>query len=406
MSRRSGRATSRRTAPTSSESASAVDLARALVAVPSVNPELEAGGDGEDHISTLVAGWLEDWGFRVRRTEVAPGRFNVVARVGGGGPTLVLNGHLDTVGVEGMTLDPFDPHVTEDGLLQGRGSADMKGGLAALLVAARARARQLAAAPASSPPGTLIVLLTADEEHASVGLEAEIAGGFEAPEPALAVVCEPTSLAVATANKGFVWTTLRVHGRAAHGSRPEEGRDAVVHAGRILAALDRWPELEGSPPPHPLLGRGTIHAGPIRGGTSPSVIPAHCQVVLEARTLPGETPESVRDRIQSLADSVARDGLRVELEPGMERPPAELSPDHAGVTALAAAMEAEGASFQLRGMTAWVEASWLLEAGIPALCFGPGSIGRAHTADEACPVEEIETAARVLTRLATDPLPL
>lgn len=385
------------------------------MAVPSVNPELEAGGDGEDHISTLVAGWLGDWGFRVRRTEVAPGRFNVVARIGEGAPTLVLNGHLDTVGVEGMAFDPFDPELGPDPApdstdprphLRGRGSADMKGGVAALLVAARARGALHGPGSDTPPDGSLVVLLTADEEHASVGLEAELAGGFEvAPGPSLAICCEPTSLALATANKGFVWTRLVVHGRAAHGSRPHEGRDAVVQMGRILATLDDWSTLEDTPPPHPLLGHGSIHAGPIRGGSSPSVIPARCEVVLEARTLPGESPDSVRDRIRTLVDRVHREGFEVELEPGMSRPPAELSPDHPGVEALSRAVRADDRTPRVEGITAWVEASWLLEAGIPALCFGPGSIGRAHAADEACPVEEIEAASRILTHLATRPFP-
>lgn len=379
--------------------------------MPSVNPELEADGAGEGPLSSLVAEWLEGWGFHVRRTEVAPGRFNVVAELGHGSPRLLLSGHLDTVGVDGMTLDPFDarllPHPdtgAPDALLPGRGSADMKGGIAALLVAARTFSEE------PRPPGSLVVLLTADEEHASLGLEAELAA--ESPEHPLltstdlAIVCEPTELAIAPANKGFVWTRIVVHGRAAHGSRPEQGRDAIRHVGRILAALDGWAELEGTPAPHPLLGTSTIHAGVVRGGTSPSVYPARCELVLEARTLPGESAESVHARVQALVDRAAADlpdherPLGVEVEPGMERPPAQVSADSPGVDALARAIRHEGGIPRVEGMTAWVEGAWLIEAGIPALSYGPGSFGAAHTADETCPTGQIETAARVLSHLA------
>jgi acetylornithine deacetylase/succinyl-diaminopimelate desuccinylase-like protein len=183
----------------------AVALARALVAIPSENPVLASGGAGEEAIAAQCAAWLTGWGLDVRVEEVAPGRPNVVATLAGSGPTLLLNGHLDTVGVAGMSIPPFSGSV-EGGRLWGRGSSDMKAGLAAILAATARMA-------ASGPRPNLVVALTADEEHASLGMEALVCSGVRAD---LAVVCEPTGLAVMPAHKGFVWVAATFRGVAAH----------------------------------------------------------------------------------------------------------------------------------------------------------------------------------------------
>ncbi|MEE8147331.1 MAG: ArgE/DapE family deacylase [Longimicrobiales bacterium] len=367
----------------------AIALARILVATPSVNPVLEAGGAGEGAIARLAEGWLRDWGFQVERHEVAPGRFNVVGSIGGvtDGPTLILNGHLDTVGVAGMSVPPFGAEI-RDGRLWGRGACDMKGGVASLLSAAAALAGGQVA-------GRLVVALTCDEEHASLGMAAFVEAGIEADA---AVVCEPTGLAIMPAHKGFIWVEADFKGTAAHGSRPDKGVDAIEHAARYMIELDRLRQDLSSRDAHPLLGHGSFHAGTIEGGSAPSVYPDRCTLVLERRTLPGESEAAaVEDFRSALADLSGRDaGVSAEIRQGLARPGTEVPVESTLVQGLLAACESVGQEPRVEGMTAWVDAAFLNEAGIPAVCFGPGSIGKAHSADEWIDVGDIEVAARVL----------
>ncbi|MEE8147819.1 MAG: ArgE/DapE family deacylase [Longimicrobiales bacterium] len=371
----------------------ALALARALVATPSVNPVLEAGGHGEDSIARLTEAWLRSWGFEVERTEVGPGRFNVIGSIGAGGDgrTLIFNGHLDTVGVEGMTVPPFDAEV-RDGRLWGRGSCDMKGGVASLLSASAALAR-------GGIAGRLTVALTCDEEHASLGMAALVDSGIRADA---AVVCEPTSMTVMPAHKGFLWIEADFQGRAAHGSRPDEGVDAIEHAARYLVALDGLRETISSREPHPLLGHGSFHAGTIEGGSAPSVYPDRCKLVIERRTLPGESAEDVVAEFQAVLTDLPGSGGEAELTPGLTRSGTEVDIESELVRGLLGAKEALGQTPMVEGMTAWVDAAFLNEAGIPAVCFGPGSIAKAHSADEWADIAEIETAARVLEAFARE----
>lgn len=373
--------------------ADAVGLARALVAVPSVNPSLEEGGAGEAEVAELCAAWLEAWSFDVEIHAPVAGRPSVVARHGSGGPTLLLNGHLDTVGVAGMTVPPFEGAL-QDGRILGRGACDMKGGVASLLAAARGLAR-------AGHGGTLVVALTADEEHASLGMSHLVGRGLRADA---AVVCEPTGLAVMPAHKGFVWVDVVFRGRAAHGSRPEVGVDAIRHAGRFLAELDVLEADIGTRPPHPLLGRGSIHAGTVAGGAAPSVYPERCTLSLERRTLPGETAKRVREELERVAERVrAREPrLSIDLEVTLDRPGTEVAPDHPVVAGLRQAARSVGAEGGVEPMTAWVDAAWLNEVGVPAVCFGPGSIEQAHSADEWCDADEVARCALALERFARD----
>jgi len=381
--------------PRSSFPDDAVEMTRTLVSIPSVNPELSADGAGEGDVARRCRSWLEGWGFRVEWIEPELGRPSLVARLGEGRPRTILNGHLDTVGVEGMSHDPFDPRI-EDGLLFGRGSCDMKSGVAAILSVARSVARRRARDP-ESLPGELLVVLTADEEQASLGLRALLDRGLEADR---AVVTEPTSLAICPANRGFVWVHVEVEGVAAHGSRPEVGRDAIRGAGRILAELDGVEAALAPAHSHPLLTSPSVHAGTIRGGTSPSVYPHRCSLVLEARTLPGMEPAAVMAAVEAAVARVREKepDLTVRLREGLSRPPCELPGDHSVVADLSRAMEAVGVEPRLDGMSAWVESAWFTAAGIPAVCFGPGSIEHAHSAREFVPVDEILQCARVLER--------
>lgn len=366
-------------------------LTAALVRTPSVNPSMEEGGAGEGAAAELTAGWLREWGYQVELVEAAPGRPNVLARLErGSGRSLILNGHLDTVGVEDMTVDPFGAEV-RDQRLWGRGSADMKGGVAAALAAARDAA-------ASDFRGTLIVALTADEEEAGVGCRKLVEGGLRADA---AVVCEPTGLALMPAHKGFAWIQVDFGGQAAHGSRPDRGVDAIRHAGRFLARLEELEAQLTRREPHPLLGYGSIHAGTISGGTAPSVYPSSCRLVLERRTLPGENLGTAQSEVEYLLAQLRSDipSLDASLDVVLWRDGSEIAGDHELVGVLSKAAEEAGVQPRLEGMTAWVEAVVFNQSGTPALCFGPGSIEQAHSADESVPVEDLQRAHRALSAL-------
>jgi acetylornithine deacetylase len=368
-----------------------VALTRLLVSVPSVNPTLAPGGAGEAEMAVLCASLLEEWGLETSVHEVAPGRSNVVARLQGDGPTLLLNGHLDTVGVESMTVPPFDAVLEGDRIL-GRGSCDMKGGVAALMTVAHRLAQR------ESRPD-LVIALTADEEHASVGMDAFVRSGVQAD---LAVVCEPTSLKVMPAHKGFVWLKATFLGRAAHGSRPDQGVDAIRHAALYMASLDGYGRELRSRPPHPLLEYGSYHAGTISGGTAESVYPDCCELLLERRTMPGEQTADVVSEFQSVLDSLAEQerDLNVRLEMTLDRPGTEVPEQTVLVQGLLRASETFGVEPTVEGMTAWVDAAFLNEAGIPAVCFGPGSISQAHSADEWIEADEIRVCTDILERFA------
>lgn len=364
-------------------------LTRALVSTPSVNPGLEEGGDGEGAIAALVAGWLETWGYAVDLVETAPGRPSVVARLERGpGRSLILSGHLDTVGVADMRIPPYEARI-EDGRIWGRGAADMKGGVAAALAVARdAAARPLA--------GTLLVVLTADEEQAAAGCRRLVEDGLRADA---AIVCEPTGLMLMPAHKGFVWTRVDFRGQAAHGSKPERGVDAIRHAGLFLARLDEIEAALGRRKAHPLLGVGSIHAGTIQGGTAPSVYPSSCRLVLERRTLPGEKVSAVRSEIEYLLAQLRSDvpSLNADLEVLLSMEGSEVALDHELTTAMQHAMEAAGAEPRVGGMTAWIEAMFFNQTGTPAVCFGPGRMEDAHSSDESVSIADLETAQRVLS---------
>lgn len=364
-----------------------VTLTRRLVRTPSVNPVLEEGGAGERQVADLATEWLHGWGYRPVVSEVAPGRFNVVARRGAGrGPSLLLNGHLDTVGVAGMA-HPFSGAV-RGGRLFGRGAADMKSGVACILAVAAELAHE-------EIEGELIVALTADEEHASLGMEALVASGLRADA---AVVCEPTGLAVMPAHKGFLWMDVRATGRAAHGSRPGAGVDAITHMGHVLVAFEEESRRLAQQTGHPLLGPASLHAGTIKGGSAPSVYPDGCHLVVERRTLPGETVSGVMAEAEGVL-ARARErcpGLRATVEAGLYRAATEVPAGSALVEGLRRACRRTGLPGAVGGMTAWVDACFLNEHGTAAVCFGPGSIAQAHSAEEWVSVEEIEVCARVL----------
>ena len=269
------------------------DLLAGLVAVDSTNPDLVPGGAGEADIAAFAAAWLERAGLEVSLEEAAPGRPNVIARaVGSGrgreGRSLLLNAHMDVVGVEGMT-DPFTPRI-EAGRLYGRGAFDMKGGLAAIMLAA-------ARVAGAGLRGDVIVTAVCDEEYASLGSEA-IAARVWADA---AIVTEPTGLDVCVAHKGFLWLEIETEGVAAHGSRPDLGVDAIAAMGNILTGLEQLARTLSAGRSHPLLGPGSIHASLIEGGRELSSYPDRCRLSVERRTIPGESRELVERQVRELA---------------------------------------------------------------------------------------------------------
>ena len=370
-----------------------IALARELVRIDSRNPALAPDSPGERAAAHALCTALDAWGFRVEVYDAAPGRPNVVARGGrAGGRSLMLNGHLDVVGVEGMTHAPFAAEE-RNGKLYGRGSADMKGGLAAMCAAAaRAVARGLA--------GEVIIAAVVDEEHTSIGTRELMRRGVRTDA---AIVGEPTRLAIMPAHKGFAWIEIDVRGRAAHGSRYELGVDAVLEAAVILGELDRI-ERESLPTRHhPLLGRPSLHVSTIEGGQGWSTYPDRCVIRVERRTLPTERAEEPLEEVRA-AIARARDrraSLEAEARLVLVQAPSVVAQDAPIVRALSAALAERGERETVAGMTAWTDAALLNEAGIPAICFGPGDIGLAHAAEEWIDLHEIERATGVLDALIT-----
>jgi acetylornithine deacetylase len=370
----------------------AVALTRALVAVDSRNPSLVAGAPGEQAIAKLLADVLRDWGFSVDVHEVAAGRPNVVARIGkAGGATLMFNGHLDVVDVIGMTHAPFDG-AEHEGRIWGRGASDMKSGVAAMCAAAaRAADRGLA--------GEVIVAAVADEEFASLGTRGLIAAGVRADA---AIVAEPTRLAIMPAHRGFVWVDLHVTGRAAHGSRWEIGIDAIRHAGLFLAELDRYDATTLASRSHALLGRPSVHASLISGGSGMSTYPDRCDLSIERRTIPGETAARVMAEVEELVDRVrlAHPSFTCDVTMPLAQSPSDVAVTSPIVRALSKALDRCEVPEAIEGMSAWTDAALLNDSGIPAVCFGPGDIALAHAAEEFVERREIEVATAVLTELA------
>ena len=366
-------------------------LLRDLVAINSINPSLVPGAPGEAQAAACLATALGDIGLDVMTTEVAPGRPNVVGVLEGAqpGPTLLLCGHLDTVGVDGMEA-PFVP-LERDGRLYGRGTQDMKGGVAACVGAA-----QLLAAEGLAR-GRVLVAGVVDEEYASIGAEA-LVRDWRADG---AVITEPTDLSVAVAHKGFAWLELQTFGRAAHGSRPDEGRDAILAMGRILGVLERFDQELRARPTHGRLGSGSLHASTIAGGTEASMYPAHCRLLVERRTLPGEDGARALHEIEQML-AVLRNNdpeFRADVRLLVDRPGYDLDERAELPQQLAVAGRARGLEARITGMTYWTDAAILGAAGIPTVIFGPRGAGL-HSPDEYVELASVDECAYTLAALA------
>lgn len=370
----------------------AVALTQSLVAIDSRNPDLVPGGPGEAACAHHLADVLSQWGFAVSVQEIAPNRCNVLARIGPSGRSpLILNGHLDVVGTDNMVHEPFEPAI-RDGKLYGRGSTDMKSGIACMCVAAARAATRGALA------SEIIISAVCDEEFGSLGTRTLLSDGLRATG---AIVTEPTRLSVCPGHRGFAWLRVDVFGHAAHGSRFDLGVDAIRHAGLFLSALDDMDTTVLPTRAHSLLGRPSMHASMISGGTGWSTYPDHCSIKIERRTVPGETGESVKAEFESLCATLhnERPSFRAEVTLELYQPASDLAIDAPLTQAVVHALQKESLPAPVEGLSCWTDAALFNAAGIPALCFGPGDIGLAHSAEEWVTLSDIEHATAVLERV-------
>lgn len=372
-----------------------LDTLTSLVRTNSINPTLVPGGPGEAEIARLVAAMLGEIGLEVSTHEPEPGRTSVVGilRGQGGGRSLMLNAHYDTVGIDGMT-DPFSAEV-RDGRLYGRGAYDMKGSLAACIAAIRALAG--AGAPLA---GDVVIAAVADEEYASLGT-ADLVGRYRVDA---AIVTEPTELAVCLAHKGFLWIGVETIGQAAHGSRFDLGVDANMRMGRFLAELDQLERQLRSRRPHPQVGPPSLHAALLAGGTGLSTYSARCELKIERRTIPGETEAQVLAEIQELIDKLSKadDTFEATAKILFARPPFEVRRDAAVVQSLAqTAAGVLGREPDYVGQTPWMDAALLAVAGIETVVMGPCGAG-AHAIEEWVDLASVEKMARILAETAVN----
>ncbi|MGI5840277.1 MAG: ArgE/DapE family deacylase [bacterium] len=370
-----------------------------LVRIDSTCPGLVPDGAGEMEIARFVADWLEKEGFPAEVIDLGGKRANVVGRLAGsgapGGRRLMLNGHLDTVGPEGMTIEPFEPRV-EGNRVYGLGAFDMKSGIVAALLALKAIKQA-----GVRLKGDVLFTGVADEEYMSIGTE-DIAKRYQADG---AVVCEPTGGAIQATHKGFVWLEVTVTGKAAHGSMPQVGVDAIVQAAKFLVAMDKFEKnVLFKRPHHELLTPPSLHASLITGGKELSTYPETCRVHLERRTVPGETAESCRAEIESIIGALAAEDpdFKADVTVNFVRSPLEFREDSLVFRNLIRVIkEQTGQEPVLIGGSGWCDTAILQDAGIPALVYGPAGDG-AHAAVEYACLDSIVEAAAVLASLAAE----
>ena len=365
-----------------------------LVQINSINPSLSADGKGEAEIGTYVADSLNTLGLDVELSEIAPGRFNVVGTLkgSGGGRSLLLNAHMDTVGVDGMTIDPLGGDL-RDGRVYGRGSQDMKGSLAAMMAAAKALVDA-----GITLKGDLIITGVADEEHSSIGTEALV----KKISADAAIVTEPTDMHLCRAHRGFIWYEVETLGRAAHGSRYAEGIDANMRMGRFLAELEKLEQDLLTREGHELTGPPSLHAALIQGGTEVSTYADRCTLKLERRTVPGEKISEATVELQAIIDRLAEQdsSFRATIKSTFWREPFEVTREAEIVQILDKVLDTRlGHRPAHSGQTFWTDAALFADAGMETVLLGPKGYGL-HSAEEWVDVESLVDLAHVLAETA------
>ncbi|MFC2165982.1 ArgE/DapE family deacylase [Acidobacteriota bacterium] len=370
-----------------------LEALKKLVRINSINPELVSNGPGEVQIAEYIEEELTKCGLAPRIHELKPKRCNAVAvlKGTGGGPSLMLNGHMDTVGVEGMK-NPFSPEI-RDGKLYGRGAQDMKGSLAAMLTAFKALTDSNV-----QLKGDLVFAAVADEEHGSIGTEALI----QEYKTDAAIVTEPSGLDIGLAHRGFYVFEITTQGFATHGSLYQEGIDANMHMGRIMAELDYLSHtlLQGTK--HPLVGPPSLHVPLITGGQGLFIYSDKCQATVERRTLPGETQEDIVTEMESILKKVAKEdnSVNATLKEVMHRDSYEIASEAQIVQILT-----EETSNLLNrepsftGHQWWEDSALLGEAGIETVIFGPKGAG-AHSHEEWVDIQSVMDTAAILAGTA------
>ena len=382
-------------------------LLKDLISIPSVNP-MGRDVSGPEYFEGRVTAYLEAHlsriGVQYEVVETAPGRANVIARLDSPASTktsatrtILLDAHQDTVPVDGMTIPPFEP-TERDGRVYGRGSCDVKGGLAAMLAAFTRLAQERPAGMAN-----VVLSCTCDEEATSLGINHLVGSwlGRVPPyslcpqRPDVAIVAEPTELDIVVAHRGATRWKLHTTGRACHSSRPSEGINAIYRMARVLKCLEEYAaSLSGSRPAHRLCGPATLSVGLISGGSSVNVVPAACVIELDRRVIPGEDNLAVRDEIAAYL----KERLDFDLihdEPYCTSPP--LGDELNGELAkqLSQSITAVVGPRQTVGVPYGTHASRLAKANVPAVVFGPGNIAQAHTKDEWIAIDQLRQAAEV-----------
>ena len=352
--------------------ADVISLLQHLVRIPSVNPDNAPGTSesGEEEMAHFLGGWLEALGAEVLLEEVLPHRPNLLARFAplDGRPRILLGPHLDTVGVGGMTIEPFGGELS-DGRVWGRGSSDTKGPMAAMLWALRECRSVLAKLPVA-----VDFVAFMGEESGQWGSKDFVRR--HAAEYTFAVVGEPTSMQVVHVTKGSLWATLQATGKAAHSSQPERGDNAILKLTRSLDTLDHHLGHALAAFTHPVLGCATLNVGVIRGGSRPNIVPDLAQAELDMRITPALA--TVGGGLRLLREMLENHALPVEIVHSHENPPMETSATHPFVEALLSVDPAT----HLAGAPWFSDAAHLSDGGVPSICLGPGSIDQAHTVDE------------------------
>lgn len=362
--------------------ADVVSLLQHLIQIPSVNPENTPGTatTGETEIANFLTGWLEALGAEVILEEIRPGRPNLIARFTpmDGRPRILFGPHLDTVGVGGMTIDPFSGEIRE-GRIWGRGASDTKGPMAAMLWALR-QTREL---QQSSPVAFDFVAFMGEESNQWGSKDFAKNHGHEY---VFALVGEPTSMEVVHVTKGSLWATLRATGKASHSSQPHKGENAVMKLVRAIDTLDHHLSTKLSSYTHPVLGTSTLNVGVFQGGSRPNIVPDLADAVIDIRITPSLAEKG--GALKLLQDTINDFALPIEIVNPHENPPMETPADHPVIRALLA-----GGS-RLAGAPWFSDAAHLSAGGIPSICIGPGSIDQAHTVDEFISISELEEGSK------------